>query len=44
MNVDARDTKTKRNIAMSQRRKREEQLENGSRDSGGKRERGGTLG
>lgn len=33
MNVDARDTKTKQNIAMSQRRKREEQLENGCRDS-----------
>lgn len=32
MNVDVRDVKTKENIGMSQRRKREERLENGGRD------------
>lgn len=45
MNVDVRDVKTKENIGMSRRRKREERLENGGRDEERrkKREREGTL-
>jgi len=43
-NVDARDAKTKKNVEMSRRRKREKRLESGGRERMKKRERRGDIG